>query len=117
MPGRNGLDFVKYVKELRPSLPVLIVTMHPEAHYALRAIRAGAAGYINKSNGAEDLLVAVQRVLTGRKYISKAVGEALAENLGGKEGQLHEDYPTANFLFSNSSLKANRCQKPPSSSL
>src|SRR5689334_7464292 len=56
MPGRSGLDVVKQVHEIRPHLPILILSMHPEEHYALRALKAGTWGYLNKSDGAEVLI-------------------------------------------------------------
>ena len=81
MPGRSGLDVLKQVKEMHQDLPVLILSMHPEEHYALRALKAGAWGYLNKSDGAEILIPAIQRVLQGRKYISAKLAEQLADNL------------------------------------
>src|SRR4029078_8430897 len=93
MPGRSGLDVVKQLKELSPRLPVLILTMQPEEHYAIRALKAGAWGYLNKSDGAEVLIPAIQRVLQGRKYVSPYLVEQLADNLNGKHSginQLHE---------------------------
>src|SRR3982750_1870424 len=59
MPGRSGLDVLKQVKETKPKLPVLILSMHPDEHYAVRAIKAGAWGYVNKSDGAEVLIPAI----------------------------------------------------------
>ncbi|MEI6948798.1 response regulator transcription factor [Paraflavisolibacter sp. H34] len=81
MPGRNGLEVVKQVKQHRPRLPVLILSIHPEEQYAVRSLRAGAAGYLNKDVATEELVKAVQRVLQGRKYISSSMAEKLAEEL------------------------------------
>ena len=100
MPGRSGLDVLKQVKEIRPDLPVLILSMHPEEHYALRALKAGAWGYLNKSDGAEVLIPAVQKVLQGRKYISTYMAEQLADNIQGRnssEVQLHETLSAREF--------------------
>jgi two-component system, NarL family, invasion response regulator UvrY len=100
MPGRSGLDVLKQVKEIRPGLPVLILSMHPEEHYALRALKAGAWGYLNKSDGAEVLIPAVQKVLQGRKYISTYMAEQLADNINGLNAsteQLHETLSTREF--------------------
>ena len=100
MPGRNGLDVVKQVKEIRPNLPVLILSMHPEEHYALRALKAGAWGYLNKSDGAEVLIPAIQKVLQGRKYVSVFMAEQLADNLNGRHAdteRLHETLSTREF--------------------
>src|SRR5689334_12483985 len=63
MPGRGGLEVVKQAKEICPSLPVLILSMHPDEHYAVRALKAGAWGYVNKSDGAEVLIPAIHKVL------------------------------------------------------
>jgi two-component system, NarL family, invasion response regulator UvrY len=99
MPGRSGLDVVKQVKAIAADLPVLILSMHPEEHYALRALKAGAWGYLNKSDGAEVLIPAIQRVLQGRKYISSYLAEQLADNLGKEQGDvpLHEGLSTREF--------------------
>ncbi|MFL5811686.1 MAG: response regulator [Flavisolibacter sp.] len=100
MPGRSGLDVVKQVKEVRPDLPVLILSMHPEEHYAMRALKAGAWGYLNKSDGAEVLIPAIQRVLQGRKYVSSYMAEQLADNLNGRPGRitlLHEALSSREF--------------------
>jgi len=82
MPGRSGLDVVKQVKQNFPKLPVLILSIHPEEQYAIRVLKAGAAGYVSKDAANEELVVAVQRVLQGRKYISPSVAEKIAEYLG-----------------------------------
>ena len=90
MPGRSGLDVVKQVKQTHPKLPVLILSMHPEEQYAIRALKAGAAGYLNKASGSRDLIKAIHRVLQGRKYISPAIAEKLAEGLDlGNHDQVH----------------------------
>jgi two-component system invasion response regulator UvrY len=93
MPGRSGLDVIKQVKEIRPQLPILMLSMHPEEQYALRALKAGAWGYLSKSEGAEVLIPAIQRVLQGRKYISTYMAEQLAANFnepGPATNQLHD---------------------------
>jgi two-component system invasion response regulator UvrY len=100
MPGRSGLDVMKQVKEISPKLPVLILSMHPEEHYAMRAMKAGAWGYLNKSDGAEVLIPAIQRVLQGRKYVSEHLAEQLAANLTVKrneDNQLHDSLSAREF--------------------
>ncbi len=81
MPGRSGMELLKAVKEARPQLPVLILTMHQEEQYAMRAIRAGAAGYLTKDSAPELLVQAVQRVIGGRPFISPRVAEQMAYEL------------------------------------
>ena len=78
MPGMDGLDVLKQVKIERPKLPVLILTIHPEAQYALRVLKAGASGYITKSSAPDELIRAVKKVFRGGKYISQAFAEKLA---------------------------------------
>jgi len=81
MPGRSGLDVVQQVKQNFPKLPVLILSIHPEEQYAIRVLRAGAAGYLSKDAATEELVKAVQRVLQGRKYFSSAIAEKMASEL------------------------------------
>jgi DNA-binding NarL/FixJ family response regulator len=78
MPGPGGLEVLKQFKSEHPRLPVLILTMHPEDQYAVRAFRAGASGYLTKQSIPDELITAVETVAAGRKYITPAVAEALA---------------------------------------
>ncbi len=77
MPGRSGLEVVKFVKEHFPKIPVLILSMHPPEHYALRAFKAGASGYITKESAPEELVRAIELVLDGRKYVTPEIAELL----------------------------------------
>ena len=81
MPGRSGLDVLREVKSLRPDLPVLILSVHPEDQYAKRVLRAGASGYMNKESAPEELLKAVGKVLDGGSYVSPRLAESLARDL------------------------------------
>lgn len=91
MPGRSGLEAIQQVRQLRPKLPVLVLSFHSESQYALRAIKAGASGYLNKDMAPEELVAAIQRVTSGRKYISAAVAELMANELeSGKDSIPHE---------------------------
>lgn len=78
MPGRNGLDVLKEVKRKRPALPVLVLSMHPEDQFAIRILRAGAAGYITKESAPEELVEALRKVCSGGKYVSAQLAERLA---------------------------------------
>lgn len=78
MPGKGGLEILKEIKRHFPRLPVLILSMHPEERFALRTIRAGAAGYITKESVPQVLVQAIRQVVQGRKYITPAVAEQLA---------------------------------------
>ena len=82
LPGGNGLDLLAEVKRRRPDLPVLILTVHSEEQYAVRALRAGAAGYLTKESAPEQLVEAVRKVVRGGRYVSPAMAERLAFNLG-----------------------------------
>jgi two-component system, NarL family, invasion response regulator UvrY len=81
LPGRGGLDTLREIKRAKSSLPVLVLSMHAEDHYALRALRAGAAGYVNKESAAEDLSGAVRKVLAGGTHVSVRLAETLAKSL------------------------------------
>jgi two-component system invasion response regulator UvrY len=90
MPGRNGLETLKQAKEEFPKLPVLILSMHPEDQYAIRVLRAGAAGYLSKESASDELVNAVRKILSGKKYITSDIAEKLAENLEHSSKELHE---------------------------
>ncbi len=81
MPKGGGLEALKKIKEKAPSLPVLILSIYPEEQYALSVMKSGAAGYLNKDAAPEELVIAVQRILSGRKYISSDTAEKLAQRL------------------------------------
>jgi two-component system, NarL family, invasion response regulator UvrY len=82
MPGRDGFDLLAEIKHRQPKLPVLIMSLHGEEQFALRALRAGAAGYLTKSTAPEHLVTAITKVLRGGRYISEAVAERLAAGVG-----------------------------------
>ena len=81
MPGKNGVDILRQVKNLYPDLPVLILSMHPEEQYAVRVLRAGASGYLTKESAADELIRAIRKIYTGGKYVSAGLAEKLALNL------------------------------------
>jgi two-component system, NarL family, invasion response regulator UvrY len=82
MPGRNGLDTLADLKRMRPKLPVLVLSMHPEEQYALRAFKSGASGYLTKGNPPSELLDALQKLALGKKYVSADLAESLVSCLG-----------------------------------
>ncbi|MBI5900254.1 MAG: response regulator transcription factor [Rhodocyclales bacterium] len=79
MPNRNGIDTLKQLKKEFPRLPVLILSMHPEEQYAVRALKAGASGYLTKQSAPEQLVNAIRQVASGKKYLSPAVAQQLAD--------------------------------------
>ena len=87
MPGRSGIDVLADLKRARPELPVLVLSMHPEDQYGKRMLRAGAAGYMNKDSAPEELIKAIHKVLAGGRYVSPALAEVLAGDLGGQTDQ------------------------------
>jgi DNA-binding NarL/FixJ family response regulator len=78
MPDRNGIDALKLIRKELPKLPILVLSMHPEEHYAIRALKAGAAGYLTKQSAPDLLVHAIRQVANGKKYVSAAVAEQLA---------------------------------------
>lgn len=90
MPGKSGLDALPQIKLLRPKLPVLILSIHSEDHYAIRVLKAGASGYLSKDLAPEELVDAVKKVLNGKKYITPNVAEKLATKVDkNNEAPLH----------------------------
>ena len=81
MPGKNGLELVKELRHRFPGRSVLILSMYPEDTYAVRALKAGASGYLTKESAPEDLVAAIRKVAAGGKYITPALGERLALDL------------------------------------
>ncbi|HWZ34318.1 MAG TPA: response regulator transcription factor [Bryobacteraceae bacterium] len=81
MPGRGGLDALRELRRQHPHLPVLILSMHSEDQFAVRAIRAGASGYVSKETAGSEVVKAVRKVLTGKKYVSPGLAEMLANAL------------------------------------
>lgn len=91
MPGRSGLDVIREVRFLQPKLPILVLSMHPEDQYGKRVLKAGASGYMNKESAPEELIKAIRKVLAGGRYVSPALAELLALDLGrGADQPLHE---------------------------
>jgi len=91
MPGKSGLDVLKEIKQHKPKLPVLILSMHPEEQFAIRAMRAGASGYLTKECAGDELVLAVRKTLKGERYISSTLAEILAGDFTiDSEKPLHE---------------------------
>ena len=82
MPDRNGIDALKIIKKEFPRLPVLILSMYPEEQYAIRALKAGAAGYLTKQSAPELLVTAIRQVASGKRYVSPSLAEELANAIG-----------------------------------
>ncbi len=91
LPGRNGLEVLAEIKRIKPDLPVLILSMHPEEQFALRALKAGASGYLSKGSPCREFIEALTKVALGKRYISPSLAEALADGLGRYDRPLHEN--------------------------
>jgi two-component system invasion response regulator UvrY len=98
MPKMNGIETLKQLQQNENHAPVLILSMYSEDQYALRALKAGASGYLTKMSAPEELIEALHCVLQGRKYITSTLAEKLAGSLGGKQGQPHEQLSDREFL-------------------
>ncbi|HOF05197.1 MAG TPA: response regulator transcription factor [Syntrophales bacterium] len=91
MPGRNGLEVLKDLKAEKPKLPVMILSIYPEEQYAVRALRAGASGYMTKASAPNELIAAIRKISQGGKYISASLAEKLTDYLDEDASKpLHE---------------------------
>lgn len=106
MPDRSGIEVLKQVKKEAPDIAVLMLSMHREDQYAIRSLKSGAAGYLNKQSAPAELVVAIREVIAGRKYISTALAQELANQVGGNHQLLlHEtlsdrEYQTMTMIAS-----------------
>jgi two-component system invasion response regulator UvrY len=111
MPGRDGLEVLRELKHQKPKLPVLILSMYPEEHYAIRVLRGGAAGYLTKASAPDELISAIRKVAAGRKYISSSLAERLTYELDrDAERPVHEslsdrEYQVMNMIASGKTIK------------
>jgi two-component system, NarL family, invasion response regulator UvrY len=98
LPGRSGLEILQLVKERWPSVNVLMLSMHPEEQYAIRALKLGASGYLTKDSASEELLFAIKKVAEGGKYISQSLGEDLVTALNSNnQSQKHDKLSSREF--------------------
>jgi len=111
LPERTGLDLLKAIKKELPKLPVLILSAYAEDHYAVRAFKDGADGYLNKESAAELLITAVRKVASGGKFLTPALAERIAVDLGTRDDRpLHEtlsdrEYEILKLIARGASLK------------
>ncbi len=88
MPDTHGIDVLKHIKQARPEIAVIILSMHAEDQYGLRALRAGASSYLTKDCEASELIEAIQKAHAGRKYISSSIAQLIADDIGSYKGDL-----------------------------
>ncbi len=86
LPGRDGLDVLQQLRKDHPALPVLMLSTYPEKQYAVRCLKLGASGYLNKSADADDMLAAIRKVASGGVFVTPLTAEALATAVGGRAG-------------------------------
>lgn len=98
MPGRSGLEALQQIRQYNTKLPVLVLSIYPEDQYAVRVLKAGASGYLNKDLAPEELVNAVRRVISGRKYITPSIAEKLADTFDlHSNKKLHEQLSDREF--------------------
>ena len=97
LPDQNGLEVLGQLRAVRPNLPVLMLSVHPEEQYAVRALKTGAAGYLTKDSAPEEMVAAIRKVYRGGKYVSAALAERLVGLLGKQEGAPHESLSEREF--------------------
>src|SRR5213078_5348775 len=96
--GRSGIDLLGHIRAEFPSLPVLMLSMHAEEQYAVRCIRAGASGYLQKNSSPEEIIAAIERVSAGRRYVTSALAAKIADDLvRGGALQPHERLSAREF--------------------
>ena len=110
LSDKHGIDVLKQLKSEQPDLKVIVLSMYPEDQYGVRALKAGAAGYVNKQSAPEKLVGAIQQVISGKKYISETLAEQLLSNLIGESQELmhqnlsNREYQTLCLMASGKSL-------------
>ena len=110
MPDRSGIEILKQVRKECPKVAVLMLSMHREDQYAIRSLKAGAAGYLNKQSAPVELVNAIRQVASGKKYISPALAQELANQIGDdREIPLHEtlsdrEYQTLTMIASGKTV-------------
>jgi DNA-binding NarL/FixJ family response regulator len=111
LPGRDGLDVLRQMRQINPKIPVIILSMHPDEQYAVRAFQAGAAGYVTKGSASDDLQGAIEKVFRGGRYVSALQAELLAEAVGDEQGDVSShkllsdrEYQFVNMMVSGMSM-------------
>jgi two-component system, NarL family, invasion response regulator UvrY len=110
LPGRDGMDVLQALKKTWPQLPVLMLSTYPEKQYAVRCIKLGASGYLNKSANPDDMIAAVRKVASGGMYVSSATAEALASAIApanskqGLDALSHREYQVYRLLTAGKSV-------------
>ncbi len=96
LPGRSGLDMIEDMKQLKSDAKILMISMYPEEQYAIRALKSGASGYLTKESAPDELLLAVERIINGGRYITQSLAEQIFDTLD-KEGPVHRKLSNREF--------------------
>ncbi len=110
LPDKHGMDVLKQLKIEQPGIKIIVLSMYPEDQYGVRALKAGAAGYINKQSAPDKLLCTIQHVISGKKYISETMAEQMLNDLIGESQELmhqslsNREYQTLSLMASGKSL-------------
>jgi two-component system invasion response regulator UvrY len=110
MPGRGGMDVLSQARNIQPRTKILVLTMHPADQYALRVLKAGAVGYLTKESASEEVVVAIEKVLAGGRYVTAALAEKLISDISATEKTPHEqlsdrEFQVLRMLASGKSVK------------
>jgi len=90
LPDKSGLEVLKYIRQEYPDIRILVLSMHPEERFAVRVLRGGALGYVNKQTAARELIIAIERIMNGGRYLSAEMTDQLVFEYGGKKELLHQ---------------------------
>jgi two-component system, NarL family, invasion response regulator UvrY len=97
MPGRGGMDVLTQARNIQPRTKILVLTMHPADQYAVRVLKAGAVGYLTKESAAEEVVVAIEKVMAGGRYVTAALAEKLISDISTPEKKPHEELSDREF--------------------
>jgi DNA-binding NarL/FixJ family response regulator len=90
LPDKGGLEVLRYLRQEHPDIRILVLSMHPEERFAVRVLRGGALGYVNKQSAARELIIAIERIMNGGRYLSPEMTDQLVSEYSGKKELLHQ---------------------------
>jgi len=97
LPDKSGMEVLRYLKQQHPDIRILVLSMHPEERFAVRVLRGGALGYVNKQTAARELIVAIERIMNGGRYLSPETTDQLINDRVGKKELLHQQLTDREF--------------------
>lgn len=100
MPGPSGLDIIHFIRQHNTHTPILVLSIHSEDQYAIRCLKAGASGYLNKESAPDQLVIALERIIHGKKYVTEHIAEQLLNAIDNEgKGQLHDTLSDREFTI------------------